>query len=520
MLTDYKIIQRKRVVNGEFTLSFFVFQTERNKHSFPLVEEESVVEYDGQEFRIKKVREYTKGHTPVKEVTAPHVFFDIIDDYQYETISGSINIVQALNHVFSVTDWTWVNHGAFNSVEFENFGDGTALELFKTILDRYGAEYEITGPREVTLKNQIGAFRDAQFRYKHNIKTLYKDIDSSNVSTYIKGFGKDITVEYTSPNASVYGIRHAPPVKDERFTNVTSLKEHLKKILNDTPNIVIDIEVIELKKQGIPVHEYDLGDTIFLIHEGLGIDATVRILEYTDYPESYKSPSIVLANYKPSMTKVLTSFQQTSKTLKQLTDDDGNLTLKLKRLYRNSDHYSDHTGDWYISPEDPNAYVHIGAGGIDVHRGLIRVERDDGYPVIIGGALQNEFGIMPHNPPFRNSEISINGWWWSNSDTTHKICEAYMFKHDSRYLKMIVGMLSPSGNNIGFEVVNWGPGTVLAQKITNHSDPNSGIAYYGEILTIDLGVPTGELIGLYVKLWSGINGSEALARIIGIYKEG
>ncbi|WP_176541449.1 phage tail protein [Bacillus sp. AFS076308] len=103
-LTDYQITERKRVVNGEYSLPFILFKTTRNSHSFDLVQEESIVEYDGQKYRIKKLREYTKGKTPVKEATTQHIIFDIIDDYQYDTISGTTNIMQALNHVFGVTD--------------------------------------------------------------------------------------------------------------------------------------------------------------------------------------------------------------------------------------------------------------------------------------------------------------------------------------------------------------------------------------------------------------------------------
>jgi hypothetical protein len=60
-LTDYSIRERKKVVNGEYSLPFFIIKTERNKHSFDLVQEESIVEYDGQEYRIKKMREYVRG---------------------------------------------------------------------------------------------------------------------------------------------------------------------------------------------------------------------------------------------------------------------------------------------------------------------------------------------------------------------------------------------------------------------------------------------------------------------------
>src|SRR5690606_20074182 len=117
-----KIEERVQRVNGEHLLSFFVPKTENNKHAFDLVQEESIVEYDGQEYRIKSLEERTTNGTPVKRIdNAQHIFFDIIDNHQYGKISGSINAVRALNHIFSVTGWTWVNRGAFNSVEFENF---------------------------------------------------------------------------------------------------------------------------------------------------------------------------------------------------------------------------------------------------------------------------------------------------------------------------------------------------------------------------------------------------------------
>jgi phage minor structural protein len=523
VLTDYQIKERKKVVNGDISLPFFVVQTERNRHSFPLVQEESIVEYDGQKYRIKKMREYMKGNTSVKDISkCSHVFFDIIDNHQYETLSGTLNMTQVLNHVFSVTDWTWVNQGAFVGVEFDKFGDGNALELFRTILDRFGAEFEITGEKEITIKNQIGTLKDAQFRYRHNIKTLYKDIDSSNVSTYIKGFGKDITAEYTSLNSSVYGIRHAPPVRDDKFTTVGALQEHLQKVLIDTPNIVIEVDIFELKNQGIPVHDFGLGDTIYLIHEDLGIDSTVRILEYTDYPESFKSPTVVLANFKPTLTKVLGSMQQTSKAVRQLTDADGNLSLAVKRLYRNSDHYSDHTGDWYISPDDPNAYVHIGAGGLDVHKGLVRVEREDGYAVIVGGTIQNGFNMQGAYPPFRTAGVSEVGPWVRTTSTSQfENIQSYTFKHDSRYLVAKIGMYTENGitGYMAFDLdTSDGNGTSVTTLATvTRASTDQGWTTY---VTMDLGVPTGNRKTLYVRLYGSNSASYVYGRILYISQEG
>jgi phage minor structural protein len=531
-LTDYKSLQRKRRVNGERSLSFLLLKTERNAHAFDLVQEESIIEYDGHEYRIKRIEERTIGGTPVKNVEAQHVFFDIIDDFQYNTISGTLNIVQALNHVFSVTDWTWVNQGAFDSVEFDNFGNDNALALFQTILERYGAEFEITGPREVTLKNKIGVRRDAQFRYRHNIKTLSRHVDTSNLSTYIKGYGKQtkdeqgnvisqVTAEYTSPNAAIFGIRHAKPVVDERFTSSSALQAYLQKVINDEPEVSIEIEVVELLKNGVPLHEYDLGDEIYLIYESLNIDLIVRIMEITDYPESNKSPSIVLGNVMKKASDYMASFSQVQKALKNVMDDEGNLSLKLKRLYSDTNIYHDNTGSWYISPEDSNRYVHIGSGGIDVHRGLIRVERDDGYPIIIGGKLQVGLDIQGAIPPFTSSSVTVEGFWWATTSTTAQNLQFYNYEHKARYLKVLVAQFVEDGAISTFTIESAGDTPViLASSSTSNTDPNADVAKYGQTVTVDLGVPDGNMKYLYARLKSSDPTKKAYARILRIWLEG
>jgi len=309
-LTDYKELSRKQRVNGERSLSFLLLKTERNAHAFDLVQEESVVEYDGHKYRIKQLEERTIGNTPVKQVRADHVFFDIIDVYQYNTISGTKTISEALSFALNGTGWTFVVVGSFSTVQFENFGDDNAAALFQKILESYGAEFDIIG-NEVRIYNQIGANSDFQFRYRHNIKTLEKIVKTDNLSTYIKGYGKRnddgtyvATAEYTSPMAAIFGIRHAKPVYDERFTNNESLLEYIKSKLQDTPEISITIDFVDLAKAGYPLPRPRLGDTVYLIYEPLNIDITTRILEITDYPESNRSPEVTLANFKESFADV------------------------------------------------------------------------------------------------------------------------------------------------------------------------------------------------------------------------
>lgn len=316
-LTDYKSLQRKRRVNGEYSLSFLLIKTERNEHAYPLTVEESIIEYDGQEYRIKKMTEKTIGNTPVKQIHADHVFFDLVDEFQYDTVSGTKTLDACLTHALQNTGYTFDVIDSFPSVTFENFGNDNPLSLIQLCLNRFGAEIEIDG-KHLTFKRQIGRNTDIQFRYKHNIKTLEKYVDTTNLSTYIKGFGKQnddgsyvVTAEYLSPMHQVYGIRHAKPVYDDRYTTKEGLDERLRQELQDKPNISIKLEAVELKKAGINTEQIKLGDNVFIIYEPLNIDVNARIMEIIEYPEEPKSNEFTISNIQSNLTDAVADFQRT-----------------------------------------------------------------------------------------------------------------------------------------------------------------------------------------------------------------
>jgi phage minor structural protein len=303
-LTDYKDLAIKRQLNGEISLSFIAVPTARNEHSYGLVAEESIAEYGGVQYRIKRAEELSFGNRSLKRVYAQHVFFDLIDVHKYETFTGQRTLGNILDWTLADTDYTHTIIGTFASQEFENFGDENVLDLLETILTRYGAELEIDGTH-LTFRAKIGVTTDMQLRYKHNLKTLAKHADSSKLSTYIRGFGKDgLTAEYTSPNASIWGIRHAKPVRDERYTTEAGLLERLQRDLIDEPEISFTAEYAELKKAGFTYEQFGLGDEIYVIYEPMGVDIIARIVEYEEYPEQPDATKITLANFRAHSDKL------------------------------------------------------------------------------------------------------------------------------------------------------------------------------------------------------------------------
>ncbi|PNK23983.1 hypothetical protein CBR56_25415, partial [Bacillus thuringiensis] len=164
MLTDYKEVKRKRRVNGEHSLSFYLLNTRNVAHAYNLVDERAIIkDKHGDEYVILGVNK--RGHYG-KSVTAVHIFFDDMMDWQYNLYNGYANFKQCMDFIFNGTGWTYINQGAFAVTTFENFGDDTRSSLLQKALNRYGAEMQIDNKtKTVTFKNQIGAETDAQFRY-------------------------------------------------------------------------------------------------------------------------------------------------------------------------------------------------------------------------------------------------------------------------------------------------------------------------------------------------------------------
>ncbi|AXY05489.1 hypothetical protein CUC43_00380 [Bacillus thuringiensis LM1212] len=527
MLTDYKEVKRKRRVNGEHSLSFYLLNTPNVAHAYNLVDERAIIQDQfGDEYVILGVNK--RGHYG-KSISAVHIFFDDMMDWQYNLYNGYANFKQCMDFIFNGTNWKYINQGAFAVTTFENFGDDTRSSLLQKALNRYGAEMQIDNrTKTITFKNQIGAETDAQFRYGHNLKTFEEDTDMANFATYIRGYGKDAAgnefmVEYESPMAKVYGRIHQKPIRDERYKTKETLLEACKKEINDVPDTRFKISIVNLIANGLsPLHKFNYGDYVYMFYEKADVQIKIRVIEIEDDPtDQTKSPIIELSTFKElkTMSAIQAQFQQTQKQVQQLLDDGGNLSLALKRLYRNSNHFSDHTGDWYISPDDPNAYVHIGAGGLDVHRGLVRVEREDGFATIIGGAIQYGFDIAGHYPPYRGINVVEDGWWLTSTHDVLDSCQFYTFEHKTRYVKLKAQIFTEEGGEVEIAMVSSDSGQQIMSKAS--SKQTSAPSQNDDVdLVYDLGVPNGELKSFYLRMRNKVAGKKAYARVFRVWLEG
>lgn len=319
LLVDFisNSLKRTRKVNGDYSLSFTLLKTEKNQHAYSLVEEESTIEYDSQQYRIKDVTEVLAGVTPIKTVQASHIFFDLVDTYKYDYLENTQHLQSCLTFALDGTGYTFEVIDSFASAVFEKFGEDNSLSLVQKALNVFGAEVQINN-RHLKFYRQIGTDTEIQIRYGYNIKTLEKYVNTNNLSTRIRGYGKKdedgnyiVTAEYISPNAAIYGIRDAKPVYDERYTVHSELLERIKSEIIDEPQFSFKVDALEMKKMGVLLEQLEEGDRVFVIHDPLNIDSIARVLEIVDYPESSKPAEYVFGNFQNNFVSEIAGFQKT-----------------------------------------------------------------------------------------------------------------------------------------------------------------------------------------------------------------
>lgn len=250
------------------------------------------VDYYGDTYKIVYAKKQSKGHSFYIDVRAVHKALDVLDTTRtYERFDGSLTSDKGFEKVFSDTRYSFVLLDTFNAIEIEGFGDGeTRLESFKRLLDRFGAEFYISGTT-FYIKKYIGRDTSFEYRYKLNASNVQEETDGTSTYTYVKGFGDypdndersvikkaKIKMEYESPLAKILGRRHAPMVAKGSYKKRSTVQKAMKEVIDNSVTISVSADVKDLRKQGYPYAQPELGDRVFINDSRIGLNQEVRVV--------------------------------------------------------------------------------------------------------------------------------------------------------------------------------------------------------------------------------------------------
>ena len=308
--------------NGEFYLNL---ETDLSYIDF-LVQGNIVVAntpQGDQAFRISNV-EKTKNKLSTK---ALHVFYDSENYLIADSYVVDMNCNNALDHLNNATEpqsvFTTISDvGSVNSYRCVR----TSLyEAVETVLERWGGHL-VRNNFSIGIYNSIGQDNGGTVRYAKNLKEITCSEDWSNVVTKILPVGFDgILLNALDPNESIYIT--ADQQYDIPYTKTVSFDQDISA--NDYPDensykqaLLDDLRAqaqVYLNANQFPQINYtlranlekitDIGDTVEVIDERLGISLLTNVIAYEYDCILDRYTEIEFGNFKKSLSGLISTMQ-------------------------------------------------------------------------------------------------------------------------------------------------------------------------------------------------------------------
>lgn len=280
-------LKTKNAVNGERSISGTIVS---NEQVLSKLDRGWSFTFDGELYKIIYAKPKDEGKNISLSFDAVHQFFyDFEHSNCYQEFNGSNRFEVYIEAIFKDSGYRYVIEAQAGSIRKENFGNASRLKMFKEIIKAAGLEFSVTG-KVVRILKKVGTDLSTVVRKNFNMNELTIEKNIGGFITYKKGLGawKDennhdagrYTSEYESPLARIYGRIEGEPVTDERYKETGKLLERLKKEVDESYSISVQLDMEDLTQAGYKYTRPQAGDYIMAINETIGFCEKIRIVSY------------------------------------------------------------------------------------------------------------------------------------------------------------------------------------------------------------------------------------------------
>ncbi|MGT2926855.1 gp58-like family protein [Streptococcus cuniculipharyngis] len=278
-------------VNGERSISGEIYS---NTHVLNQLDKGWRLRFNQEYYVVTYAKPLDKGNQLQVSFDAVHQFFwDFSKQSVYQQLpNGSHTFVAYLDFIFAGSGYQYVLDPLLQVKAFEkdSFGFKKRLTLFNDMISSTGVEFQVRG-KVVRLLARVGTDLSTIVRKNFNMNELRIEKNINDFITYQKGFGAwhdendhskgRLEVAYESPLASVYGRLEGAPLVDERYKQVESLKNALKRNVESSYTVSVQLDLEDLTRAGYDYQQPVAGDYIMAINETLGFRERIRIVSFT-----------------------------------------------------------------------------------------------------------------------------------------------------------------------------------------------------------------------------------------------
>ncbi|HDR7324530.1 TPA: carbohydrate-binding protein CenC [Bacillus toyonensis] len=161
-----------------------------------------------------------------------------------------------------------------------------------------------------------------------------------------------------------------------------------------------------------------------------------------------------------------------------------------------------------------DSFARMDYRGIYAKKGAVHIEREDGYNLIINGIANFDMNVSSHEPPFMSPGVNYSAYWYATRNTTWSNCNYFTLKHTGRYLVFALSLAIDPGSSAQVKITD-----VDGKDLwyTMHSKTIADDYYVNAM--VDIGVPTGNMKYIYLKLASNSANHTAYARLLSAWQE-
>lgn len=216
-------------------------------------------------------------------------------------------------------------------------------EAINTVLERWGGHL-VRNNFNIQIRENIGQDNGVTVRYAKNLKTITCETNWDNVVTKLLPVGKDgfllnsidETADLYITSNNQYGIPFTKTVSFEQDINQEDYEteeEYQQALLNDLQNQAInyininDIPQINYTLKANLEKITDIGDTVEVIDERLGINIITNVISYDYDCILEKYTEIEFGNFTQKLSNLMTSISNNTQTA--ITESNQNLQITL-----------------------------------------------------------------------------------------------------------------------------------------------------------------------------------------------
>jgi len=247
-----------------------------------------------QAFRIRTVTKKSKR----LEAKAWHVFYDSQNCLIADSYAVNMNCNAALNHFNAATDnpSPFTMSSNINIINSYRCVRTSLAECISTVIERWGGHL-VRDNWSISLLSDIGVDNGITIEYKKNLKELTASYDWSGVCTKIMPVGKDgilldelylySDIQYDIPYTKCISFDQDIDEEDYKDSSgeldeaayTAALKNDLRaQAVNYLKNS--SIPVVNYTLKGNPEKVTDIGDTIEVIDERIGVKILTEVIAY------------------------------------------------------------------------------------------------------------------------------------------------------------------------------------------------------------------------------------------------